>query len=119
MDEKGLKIFLAVLQSIIVILLVYFLSFVRETEIERSSMVILYLLHFFVFYFSSYGNNFFKRGYLVEFNSTIRYIFFFAIAISVLNFFIEERFSISRRGMVYFLTLEGISLYLLNFLVKK
>ena len=36
MDEKGLKIFLAVLQSIIVILLVYFLSFVRETEIERS-----------------------------------------------------------------------------------
>lgn len=119
MDEKGLKIFLAVLQSIIVILLVYFLSFVRETEIERSSMVILYLLHFFVFHFSSYGNNFFKRGYLVEFNSTIRYIFFFAIAISVLNFFIEERFSISRRGMVYFLTLEGISLYLLNFLVKK
>jgi exopolysaccharide biosynthesis polyprenyl glycosylphosphotransferase len=119
MDEKGLKIFLAVLQSIIVILLVYFLSFVRETEIERSSMVILYLLHFFVFHFSFYGNNFFKRGYLVEFNSTIRYIFFFAIAISVLNFFIEERFSISRRGMVYFLTLEGISLYLLNFLVKK
>jgi len=100
-------------------LLVYFLSFVRETEIERSSMVILYLLHFFVFYFSSYGNNFFKRGYLVEFNSTIRYIFFFAIAISVLNFFIEERFSISRRGMVYFLTLEGISLDLLNFLIKK
>lgn len=34
MDEKGLKIFLAVLQSIIVILLVYFLSFVRETELE-------------------------------------------------------------------------------------
>lgn len=119
MDKKGLEIFLAVLQSIIVILLVYFLSFVRETELERSSMVILYLLHFFVFYFSSYGNKFFKRGYLVEFNSTIRYIFFFAIAISVLNFFIAERFSISRRGMVYFLTLEGISLYLLNFLVKK
>lgn len=46
MHEKGLKIFLAVLQSIIVILLVYFLSFVRETELERSSMVILYLLHF-------------------------------------------------------------------------
>ncbi|HHK6778840.1 TPA: UDP-phosphate glucose phosphotransferase, partial [Streptococcus pneumoniae] len=36
MDEKGLKIFLAVLQSIIVILLVYFLSFVREAELERS-----------------------------------------------------------------------------------
>ncbi|HIH3072879.1 TPA: hypothetical protein ACYQHP_002062, partial [Streptococcus pneumoniae] len=65
MDKKGLEIFLAVLQSIIVILLVYFLSFVRETELERSSMVILYLLHFFVFYFSSYGNKFFKRGYLV------------------------------------------------------
>ncbi len=55
MDEKGLKIFLAVLQSIIVILLIYFLNFVRETELERSSMVILYLLHFFVFYFSSCG----------------------------------------------------------------
>lgn len=76
MDKKGLEIFLAVLQSIIVILLVYFLSFVRETELERSSMVILYLLHFFVFYFSSYGNKFFKRGYLVEFNSTIKIYFF-------------------------------------------
>lgn len=49
MDKKGLEIFLAVLQSIIVILLVYFLSFVRETELERSSMVILYLLHFFLY----------------------------------------------------------------------
>lgn len=62
MDKKGLEIFLAVLQSIIVILLVYFLSFVRETELERSSMVILYLLHFLYSILVPMVTNFLKEG---------------------------------------------------------
>lgn len=62
MDEKGLKIFLAVLQSIIVILLIYFLNFVRETELERSSIVILYLLHFLYFILVPMVTIFLKEG---------------------------------------------------------
>lgn len=119
MEEKGLKISLAVFQSFLVIILAYLLSFVKETEIVYTSMVILYILHYLVFYISDYGQNFFKRGYLAEFIITAKYIIFFALAISISNFFLEDRFSISRRGMVYFLTIHSILLYLMNLCIKR
>lgn len=119
MEEKGLRISLAVFQSFLVIVLAYLLSFIKETDIVNTSIIILFILHFFVFYISDNGNNFFKRGYLAEFINTTKYIVFFALAISISNFFLEERFSISRRGMVYFLTIHSILLYLLNLLIKR
>lgn len=61
MEEKGLKISLAVFQSFLVIILAYLLSFVKETEIVYTSMVILYILHYLVFYISDYGQDFQKR----------------------------------------------------------
>ena len=102
MEEKGLKITLAVIQSFLVIILAYLLSFVRETEIVNTSVIILFILHFVVFNISDYERDFFKRGYLAEFISIIKYIVFFALAISISNFFLEDRFGISRRGMIYF-----------------
>ena len=48
MEEKGLKITLAVIQSFLVIVLAYLLSFVRETEIVNTSVIILFILHFVV-----------------------------------------------------------------------
>ena len=119
MEEKGLKITLAVIQSFLVIILAYLLSFVRETEIVNTSVIILFILHFVVFNISDYERDFFKRGYLAEFISTIKYIVFFALAISISNFFLEDRFSISRRGMIYFLTIHSILLYLLNLCIKR
>ncbi|MFM9293594.1 sugar transferase [Streptococcus sp. ST14] len=119
MEEKGLKITLAAIQSFLVILLAYLLSFVKETEIVNTSVIILFILHFFVFYISDYGHDFFKRGYLAEFINTTKYIVFFALAISISNFFLEDRFSISRRGMIYFLTIHSILLYLLNLCIKR
>lgn len=119
MEEKGLKITLAAIQSFLVILLAYLLSFVKETEIVNTSVIILFILHFFIFYISDYGHDFFKRGYLAEFINTTKYIVFFALAISISNFFLEDRFSISRRGMIYFLTIHSILLYLLNLLIKR
>ena len=50
MEEKGLKITLATIQSFLVILLAYLLSFVKETEIVNTSIIILFILHFFIFY---------------------------------------------------------------------
>ena len=49
MEEKGLKITLAAIQSFLVILLAYLLSFVKETEIVNTSVIILFILHFFIF----------------------------------------------------------------------
>ena len=51
MEEKGLKITLATIQSFLVILLAYLLSFVKETEIVNTSVIILFILHFFIFLF--------------------------------------------------------------------
>ncbi len=118
MEEKGIKISLAVIQSFIVVLLGYSLSFVKETDILSTTMIVLYILHYIVFYFSDYGQDFFRRGNLIEFVCLTKYIIFFALAISLSNFFLEERFSISRRGMVYFLTLHSILMYLVNICIK-
>ena len=41
MEEKGLKITLATIQSFLVILLAYLLSFVKETEIVNTSVIIM------------------------------------------------------------------------------
>ena len=51
MEEKGIKISLAVIQSFIVVLLGYSLSFVKETDILSTTMIVLYILHYIVFYF--------------------------------------------------------------------
>ena len=60
MEEKGLKITLAVIQSFLVIVLAYLLSFVRETEIVNTSVIILFILHFVVFNISDYERDFLK-----------------------------------------------------------
>lgn len=98
MNGKVVKPSLAIIQSFLVILLTYLLSAVRETEIVSTTAIALYILHYFVFYISDYGQDFFKRGYLLELVQTLKYILFFALAISISNFFLEDRFSISRRG---------------------
>ena len=67
MEEKGLKISLAVFQSFLLSFLAYLLSFVKETEIVYTSMVILVHSAFCCFYISDYERDFFKRGYLAEF----------------------------------------------------
>ena len=87
MKGKGSKLSLAIVQSFLVILLAYSLSFVSETEIVPMTAVVLYILHYFVFYTSDYGQDFFKRGYLIEFVQAVKYIIFFALAIGFSNFF--------------------------------
>lgn len=118
MSEKLAKPSVAIVQSFLVILLTYLLSAVRETEIVSTTAIVLYILHYFVFYISDYGRNFFKRGYLIELVQTLKYILFFALAISISNFFLEDRFSISIRGMIYFLLLHVFLVYVLNLFIK-
>ncbi|HHA9738205.1 TPA: sugar transferase [Streptococcus pneumoniae] len=118
MNGKIVKSSLVIIQSSLVILLTYLLSTVREAKIVSTTAIALYILHYFVFYISDYGQDFFKRGYLIELVQTLKYILFFALAISISNFFLEDRFSISRRGMIYFLTLHALLVYVLNLFIK-
>ena len=120
MEGRGLyNITLALLQSILVSLLAYVLIAISETDIVLNTVFVLFFLHFVTFYISGYGKDFFKRGQYVELVETIKYIIFYALLISFSSFFLKEKFVISRRGMVYFLSLYSVLNYLLSFFVKK
>ena len=84
MNGKIVKSSLAAIQSFLVILLTYLLSAVRRRLFHNT--IALYILHYFVFYISDYGQDFFKRGYLIELVQTLKYILFFALAIIFLIF---------------------------------
>ena len=113
------NITLALLQSILVSLLAYVLIAISETDIVLNTVFVLFFLHFVAFYISGYGKDFFKRGQYVELVETIKYIIFYAMLISFSSFFLKEKFVISRRGMIYFLSLYGGLNYLLSFVVKR
>ena len=113
------NITLAVLQSILVSLLAYILIAISETDIVLDTVFVLFFLHFAAFYISGYGKDFFKRGQYVELVETIKYIIFYALLISFSSFFLKENFVISRRGMIYLLSLYGVLNYLLSFVVKR
>lgn len=113
------NITLAVLQSILVSLLAYILIAISETDIVLNTVFVLFFLHFVAFYISGYGKDFFKRGQYVELVETIKYIIFYALLISFSSFFLKENFVISRRGMIYLLSLYGVLNYLLSFVVKR
>ena len=120
MEGRGLyNITLACLQSVLVILLACILISISETDIVFNTVFVLFFLHFAAFYISGYGKDFFKRDQSVELVETIKYIIFYALLISFSSFFLKEKFVISRRGMIYFLSLYGVLNYLLSFVVKR
>ena len=120
MEGRGIyNITLALLQSILVSLLAYVLIAISETDIVLNTVFVLFFLHFVAFYISGYGKDFFKRGQYVELVETIKYIIFYALLISFSSFFLKEKFVISRRGMVYLLSLYSVLNYLLSFFVKR
>ena len=120
MEGRGFyNITLALLQSILVSLLAYVLIAISETDIVLNTVFVLFFLHFVAFYISGYGKDFLKRGQYVELVKTIKYIIFYALLISFSSFFLKEKFVISRRGMVYLLSLYSVLNYLLSFFVKR
>ena len=119
-ERRGFhKLALAFVQSAPTLVVAYLLSFVKETEIHFNTMLYLYMLHYVAFYFSDYTHDFFKRGQLSDLMETLKYSLFFALSISFSSFLLEEKFSISRRGMVYFLLLSALLLYLENYVIRK
>lgn len=58
MNGKVVNSSLAIIHSFLVILLTYLLSAVREAEIASATAIALYILHYFVFYISDYGQDF-------------------------------------------------------------
>ena len=113
------KFALAFVQSLPVLVVAYLFSFVTETEIHSNTIFYLYLLHFVAFYVSDYNQDYFKRGHLVEFLQTLKYSLCFALAISFSSFLLEVKFSLFRRGLIYFLYLLTLVLSLTNYFIIR
>lgn len=113
------KLGIAVIQLLVVVLVAILVSFISNSDLTRSSIFILALLHMAVFYISDFYNHFLQRGYLVEMIQTLKYSAFYIFAITFSSFMMEERFSISRRGLIYFIVLNVLFIYSTNVLVKK
>lgn len=107
------------LQSGAVLFSAYIVSLFNEAEYTSHTIAILYLLHFIVFYISSFYYQFYKRGYLEELLQTLKYNLVFSVTITFTSFMLEQAFSISRRGMLYFFVVNTILIYGTNILIKK
>ena len=110
---------IAVLQLIVVILVAIFVSFISDSDLNRTSIFILSLLHLLVFYISDYYNHFFQRGYLVEMLQTLKYSAFYTLAVTFASFIMEDQFSISRRGLIYFILMNAFVVYTTNIIIKR
>ena len=110
---------LGFIQLFVVLFTGFLVSPLKETEINQSSILVLSLLHIIAFYASDFYYEILKRGYLEEFIFTIRYSIFYSLAISFVSFMMEDRFSISRRGLVYFVFINATLVYFVNLAFKR
>lgn len=109
----------AVLELLVSMLAAVLVSFISNSDLTRTSVFILSLLHILAFYISNYFHHFFRRGYFVEFIQTLKYSAFYALFVTFASFIMEEHFSISRRGLIYFILLNGLLVYAANILFKN
>lgn len=110
---------IASLQLIVVILIAVLVSFISDSDLNRTSIFILSLLHLLVFYVSDYYDQFFQRGYLVELLQTLKYSILYTLIVTFASFIMEDHFPISRRGLIYFILINGLVIYTTNTFIKR
>ncbi len=110
---------LAFVQLFAVLFTGFLVSPLRETEINQHSILVLAFLHVIAFYASDFCYDILKRGYLEEFIFTVRYSIFYSLAISFASFMMQDRFSISRRGLIYFVIVNAALVYFVNLAFKR
>lgn len=110
---------LAFVQLFAVLFTGFLVSPLRETEINQHSILVLAFLHVIAFYASDFCYDILKRGYLEEFIFTVRYSIFYSLAISFASFMMQDSFSISRRGLIYFVIVNAALVYFVNLAFKR
>ncbi|MGT2711500.1 sugar transferase [Streptococcus oriscaviae] len=89
-----------------------------DSDLRKSDVFLIILLHFFSYVISNMPNDFRTRGYLKEFEKVLYYSIVFALLLTFTSFMLEEQFMISRRGVFYFLTINAVSVYAINSIAK-
>lgn len=113
------KLEIALIQLIVVLFSAWIVSFIPDARLTKNGIVMLAIIHMAVYYISNYYDQFKFRGKLEEAIQTMKYTLLFAVVVTFAIFIIDsDRISISRRGLVYFLVLNAILLYILNLLIR-
>ena len=105
-------------QLIVVAFVAWGVSKIPYSEIGKSSIVLLAVIHMLTYYLSNYHNNLKYRGYLQEFVATFKYSLLFVLIATFISFFSDGGFSISRRGLLFFVVLNALFLYITNTCLK-
>ena len=79
-------------------------SKIPYSEIGKSSIVLLAVIHMLTYYLSNYHNNLKYRGYLQEFVATFKYSLLFVLIATFISFFCRR---------LVFLYLAEVSSFLL------
>ena len=110
---------IGMVQLIVVAFVAWGVSKIPYSEIGKSSIVLLAVIHMLTYYLSNYHNNLKYRGYLQEFVATFKYSLLFVLIATFISFFSDGGFSISRRGLLFFVVLNALFLYITNTCLKN
>ncbi|WP_161980200.1 sugar transferase [Streptococcus sp. S784/96/1] len=97
----------------------YITTLIPSTDLHLESLPILVLAHFVSYFLSSFYNSFNERGHFEGLRITFKYSTILLIVTATLSFLLKYRFVISRRGLIFFISLNLVLVYLLNSVIKK
>ncbi|MGV3078957.1 sugar transferase [Streptococcus sp. 32226D021BW] len=110
---------LALLDMIAVAISAILTSQIPNADLNRSGIFIIMMVHYFAFFVSHMPVEFEYRGNLKEFEKTFNYSIIFAIFLTAVSFMLENNFELSRRGVVYFTSINFVLVYLFNIIIKQ
>ncbi|MGQ7373109.1 sugar transferase [Streptococcus suis] len=110
---------LAIFQMFGVMVSAIITSKLPGSDLTRSGILIILMVHFFAYYLSRIAVDFEYRGYIKEFEKTFWYSLVYATFLTVLSFMLEDTFEFSRRGVVYFSAINFLLIYLINCIVRQ
>ncbi|HFI0508154.1 TPA: sugar transferase [Streptococcus suis] len=118
--ETGYRqVSLVLLELLSVFLAATMTSQIPNSDLSRSGIFIILMVHFFAFYLSRMDYEFENRGFIKEFEKTFWYSLVFGVLLTVFSFFLEDNFEFSRRGLIYFTLLNSVFIYLINCLIRQ
>ncbi|HEM6372258.1 TPA: sugar transferase [Streptococcus suis] len=118
--ETGYRqVSLVLLELLSVFLAATITSQIPNSDLSRSGIFIILMVHFFAFYLSRMDYEFENRGFIKEFEKTFWYSLVFGVLLTVFSFFLEDNFEFSRRGLIYFTLLNSVFIYLINCFIRQ
>ncbi|HEM3726751.1 TPA: sugar transferase [Streptococcus suis] len=118
--ETGYRqVSLVLLELLSVFLATTITSQIPNSDLNRSGIFIILMVHFFAFYLSRMDYEFENRGFIKEFEKTFCYSLVFGVLLTVFSFFLEDNFEFSRRGLIYFTLLNSVFIYFINCFIRQ